>query len=477
MAKFRSIIDNKAAKWILSRFAKDQKGLEHLLAVFSGVEKPSNPVESLEIKALEAIFNAGAKVFGVNGIDSLKSWLKEAYIRKAIALTLRSVAIYGITRPQKFAASLLVVWNFTKMCNLRCMHCYANALQGRPAPGELTLEQKLKVVDILDEAGVTMIAFSGGEPLMSRDFWIVAEYASKKGFYTSVATNGTLLSSPSVVDRLAKVGIKYVEISLDALNPEIHNKFRGQPRAWERTVEGIKNVVSKGVFDTAIAVTATKLNYDEIDDLLEFAIKLKVKKFIVFNFVPTGRGREIINLDLSPREREELLKRLYEKWQKLTGIDVFSTSPTYSRIGVEKILEKEGMKYAPSHFAYIDTSIPEGVGLAEFIGGCGAGRVYIALEDNGDIEPCVYLPIKVGNILKDDFMTVWNDSQVFNDLRDRNKLWPACSKCPFVYVCGGCRARAYSYYGNYLAPDPGCILNERYYNEILASFNLTMVKK
>lgn len=241
-------------------------------------------------------------------------------------------------------------------------------------------------------------------------------------------------------------------------------------------MEGIKNVVSKGVFDTAIAVTATKLNYEEIDDLLDFAIKLGVKKFIVFNFVPTGRGKDIINLDLSPKEREELLQRLYEKWQKLTGIDVFSTSPTYSRIGVERVLGKLGMKYAPSHFAYIDTSVPEGVGLSEFIGGCGAGRVYIALEDNGDIEPCVYLPIKVGNIIKDDFMEIWNNSKVFNDLRDRDKLWDACKSCPFIYVCGGCRARAYSYYGDYLAPDPGCILNERYYNEILASFNLTGVR-
>lgn len=101
-----------------------------------------------------------------------------------------------------------------------------HALQGHPAPGELTLEQKLNVIDILDQAGVTMIAFSGGEPLMSRDFWIVADYASKKGFYTLIATNGTPLS-PSVVDRLAKIGIKYVEIGLDALSPEVHNKFRG----------------------------------------------------------------------------------------------------------------------------------------------------------------------------------------------------------------------------------------------------------
>jgi radical SAM protein with 4Fe4S-binding SPASM domain len=462
VAQFQKIVDNRFARWIMLKMT-DQKKFEHVLGVFAGVEEPLSVKESAEAKILESALKRGMKTFNVSNMDLIRDALREKYVRKGVALTLRSVAKYGITKPQIFDAPLMIVWNTTKQCNLNCKHCYANA--GPKNPDELTLEQKLKVIDMFDEAGVTMIAFSGGEPLISPDFWKIAEYASKKGMYTTIATNGTLLTK-GIVDRLADVGVKYIEISLDSADPAIHNEFRGQPLAWERTVEGIKNVVAKGVFDNAIATTATKYNYKKMDKMLDLAIQLKVKRFIVFNFVPTGRGKEIINEDLTPKEREELLTFLYDKWQAKVGPDIFSTSPEYSRIGINKVLEGTGKTYAPTHFATMETG-SNGIAMAEFIGGCGAGRIYAALEDNGDLEPCVFLPIRVGNVLKQGLKDIWENSKVLKDLRNRDALEGVCGTCPFKYSCGGCRARAYGYYGDYMQSDPGCLLNEKAYEEVI----------
>lgn len=467
IASFQKIVDSRFARFVLRRMTRPSK-FEHALAVFSGVSEPRSVKERMDVGIIEAALHRAMKTFGINSLDEIRGFLKDSFVRKGVADTLHSVARYGVTRPQVFEAPLLVVWNTTKQCNLKCKHCYANAGPHKNQD-EMTLQQKLGVVDVLNDAGVTMIAFSGGEPLVSPDFWQVAEYASKKGMYTTIATNGTLLT-PRNVERLEEIGIKYVEISLDASVPEIHDDFRGIRGAWQRTVDGIKNVVSNGSFDTAIATTATRYNLRDIPNMVALARDLRVKKFIVFNFVPTGRGKDIIESDLDPDERENLLNYLYDEWQK-KDVDLFSTSPTYSRVGIEKVMAGTGKTYSPTHFASTDYG-STGVAIADFIGGCGAGRVYAAIEDNGDVYPCVFLPIKVGNLLERDFRDIWQNSPILKDLRNRELLGGACSSCDFKYSCGGCRARAYGYYGDYNAPDPGCKLNQPYFDEILASIPL-----
>ena len=467
IVNFQKIVDSNFAKFVLRRMTKPSK-FEHALAVFAGSEKPGSIREKVNAGIIEAALKRAMKTFKIQSLDEIKGFLKDSFVRKGVANTLRSVAKYGNTRPQVFEAPLLVVWSTSKQCNLKCKHCYANATPFK-GPHEMTLEQKLKVVDTLNDAGVTMIAFSGGEPMVSPDFWTVAEYASSKGIYTTIATNGTLLT-PGNVARLKKIGIKYVEVSLDASVPEIHDDFRGVRGAWERTVAGIRNVVADGSFDTAIATTATRYNLDDIPKMVALARELKVNKFIVFNFVPTGRGKEIIESDLDPDEREKLLNYLYDEWQK-KDVDLFSTSPTYSRVGIERVTAGTGTTYSPTHFAAADYGSTS-IAIADFIGGCGAGRVYAALEDNGDLEPCVFLPIKVGNVLEQDFRDIWQNSPILKDLRNRELLGGACSSCTFKYSCGGCRARAYGYFGDYNAPDPGCTMNKPYFDGILASVRL-----
>ncbi len=139
-----------------------------------------------------------------------------------------------------------------------------------------------------------------------------------------------------------------------------------------------------------------------------------------------------------------------------------------------------GGKVSPTHFAEME--LPEEFGgaakaLTEFIGGCGAGRIYCSIEHNGDIQPCVFIPVKVGNVLKDGFVNVWKNSQILNSLRDRDAENYACHTCPFRYVCGGCRARAYAYHGDLLAPDPGCIIMKKDWENIVREMKAEMNTK
>ncbi len=394
----------------------------------------------------------GASVFGRRKEDFIE-YFKKAAPRRGLALVLKSIAEYGITRPQKLVAPFLVVWDYTTMCNLRCKHCYSNA--GKPARDELTIEEKKKVVDELHDAGVVALAFSGGEPTMCKGFLEMVRYANKKDLYVSVATNGTLITR-EFARKMKEVGVEYVEISLDHTDPEIHDEFRGVKGAWKRTVEGIKNCVEAGLV-TCIATTVTKYNYDDIPNMIELAQKLKVHRFIAFNFVPTRRGREIIDADITPKEMERLLNFLYDKLEEDNGLEVFSTCPAYARISLERVEKGEGYNITPTHFAGVHLK-GKAIALAEFIGGCGAGRNYCAIEHNGDMQPCVFIPIRIGNVLKDGFENLWRNSEILEMLRNRELLKNGCGTCRYKYVCGGCRARAYAYHNDILASDPGCVV-------------------
>lgn len=392
--------------------------------------------------------------------DTLKKEVySQPFYRRAITNVARSVGEFGLNPPQQMSSPVLVVWNFTNSCNLSCKHCYQNAHQ--PLPDELSLEERLKVVDELSKNEVSLLAFSGGEPLSSKDFWPVAEYAHSKGLHTSVASNGTLITK-EVAARLKQTGIDYIEISVDSDKPEIHDAFRGAPGCWERTIEGIRNCVEAGLF-TGMASTVTRRNFDELDNLIGLAEKLKVGSFYTFNFIPTGRGKGIEQDDLTPPMREELLKKLYDT---LMGkqIFAFTTCPQYGRFCYQT--NPEGI-IVNSHYSYLQGQ--QAKMLADYVGGCGAGRLYCALQPNGKVTPCVFIPIEVGDLRRENLTDVWHSSPVLRELRDRTALKGHCGQCEYQNMCGGCRARAYGYLHDYMGADPGCIHNMETWEEVAAT--------
>jgi radical SAM protein with 4Fe4S-binding SPASM domain len=407
---------------------------------------------------------------------------------KGFALMMKGIKKHGIRIPFTPAGPFEIVWNFTYSCNLRCKHCYEDAGGHRL---ELTTDEAHAAIDALSRisnVGLPALSFSGGEPLMRRDFYEIAAYAKKKIPYVSLATNGTLITKDAAT-RLKEIGVNYVEISLDGATKEVHEDFRRVPGCFKKTLQGIENCIEEGL-DTCIATTAHKENLTETPQILALAERLG-SRFMHFNYVPTGRAKQHAELDLDPKERllllETLGRKLVDRYTKAkreeeeTGkteisVDrIFSTCPQFASV-VKRLSRNRGEDYTVSaHYA-----AKRGVEVAaNFLGGCGAGRLYIGLEPNGDIKPCVFFPTNentiLGNIMKDDLEQVWDNNRFLWELRTREKLkrysvngrTVGCGNCRDKYICGGCRARAYSYFnGDLHGADIGCIQNEELWRKI-----------
>lgn len=398
------------------------------------------------------ILHRSSTLFGVNE-DDIRHGLQETIFLRGLKNVLEGIARYGVTMPQIVNAPFMVVWDFTHRCNLKCAHCYLDAQKA--LPNELDTGEAKRLVEELADAGVVIIAFSGGEPLMRKDFFEVAEHARKNGIYVALATNGTLIT-PEVAAMIQGAGIEYVEISVDGRDAESHDAIRGIPGAFDRTIEGIRNAVAAG-FYTCMATTVTRANYHQVPDIYGLASDLGVNRFMCFNFIPTGRGLGMTDQDISPEERRDLIRYLMARTREGGGPEALTTAPQIASLALES---ETGVPVG--HF-YSGEAMEGRTGLlADFIGGCGAGRLYCSIEPQGDLQPCVFLPITVGNVRDTPFLEIWHSSKVLQELRDRSLLTGACAACSNKHICGGCRARGWAYFGDIHAPDPGCINNSGY---------------
>jgi len=372
---------------------------------------------------------------------------------RGIVATARSVADLGLSVPQRWLMPLFVVWNFTNRCNLNCRHCYQNSTV-KEADGELSLKEKLALIDEFGRNYVPMVAFAGGEPLLSKDLEPTLERCQQYGIHTTIATHGGLLTKERC-ERLAQLGLRYVEVSLDSIDPEKHDRFRGRAGMWRDSVEGIKHVVATEGLRAGLAMCVTRSNFEEVDDMIKFAVELGVSCFAHFNFIPIGRGREMIEEDITPQQREDLLKLLH-KWMQSKQIGVISTAPQFGRICLTHA-DEEGL-ISCSH-AGNGPGVKARV-VARYLGGCGAGRTYACLQPNGDVTPCVYMPGRImGNVREKRFQDIFQKSEWWDLLCNREEREGNCGSCDYRCYCGGCRARADAYLDRLDHSDPGCINN------------------
>jgi radical SAM protein with 4Fe4S-binding SPASM domain len=439
-------------RWIHSDCSECGNRLESALDRFTGRASQPLCISCRVASGLIAFtLRQSGKIFGVDEGD-LREGLSDPYLRRGLSNVLAGIARYGITRPQRVNAPFLVVWDVTHRCNLRCLHCYQDAQ--KTLPDELTTEEAREVLDDLADAGVAAVAFSGGEPLMRRDMPELITYAKKKGFFVSLASNGTLIDDPVAGD-LASRGLDYIEISLDGMDAAHHDRFRGVSGAFDRSLRGIRACVKAGL-DTCIATTVTRDTLDQVPGIHRLGGTLGVSRMMCFNFIPTGRGTTMADRDITPEQREDLLRWILATDRRGEGPLVLSTAPQFARVA----LEDEAPGGIPvGHFYYGGEIEGKTAALAEFIGGCGAGRIYCSIEPTGDVQPCVFLPITVGNLRTASFEQIWHTSEVLEHLRSRDTLKGHCGECQYHLICGGCRARAWAYYRDLDAPDPGCIRN------------------
>jgi len=493
---FFSLVVNPVLKAVISRFdiecPEDGNLLLNSLKDFIGAQVSLCPTcQSISRQIAKPLYMLGSRFLRVDVKFMRNQFLNneygEAWLR-GFGLMMKGVEKYGVRIPFTPGGPFEIVWNFTYQCNLRCKHCYENAGSKHP---ELSTEDAKLVLDKLSKiagVGLPALSFSGGEPLFRKDFFEIAAYAKKRIGYVSIASNGTLITKDNA-KRIKDVGIDYVEISIDGATPQIHDEFRGIPGAFERTVEGVKNCVEAGI-DTCIATVLHRDNISELNKIIELAKSLDVR-FMHFNYIPTGRAKAHIELDLTPDERLHVLQTIGKEIIKLylqakeeeikfgkTGIKVdkfFSTCPQYAPV-TKELSKVQGERFlVEAHYA-----AKRGVeNAANFLGGCGAGRLYCCLEPNGDVKPCVFFPTSkdtiLGNILKDNFEEIWDNHPLLWRLRKREELKDymvngkqvGCGNCPEKYICGGCRARAYSYFnGDVNSPDIGCIHNKPLWEKI-----------
>jgi len=380
--------------------------------------------------------------------------------RRALWNLLKSLSEYGVRVPQTLRAPVSVVWSLSRRCNLRCMHCYQNASQ--PSSDELTLEQQLDIVDQMARAGVSMVVLSGGEPLMNPDLGRLIERIRACGMAISIDSNGVLIDR-ATVERLKQSGVTSVELSVDSVDPQSHDRFRGLDGAFGKTLQALEICSEAGMF-TTVATTATALNYAESGELILLARNHGADRVVFFDLIPAGRGREIEDLRLSRHQLLDLMA-LVKRESTRNGIEVFTELPQYvvysssgdgfSANRADRALSVE--RFTVSTFFDCTGHDNPYRKYASYLGGCPAGRVYCNIQPNGDVTPCMFMPDYpvAGNLKTQTFEEIWN-SPTFQALRDRTRLRGKCRTCTFTIICGGCRAKAAAYEGDYLASDPTC---------------------
>jgi len=327
---------------------------------------------------------------------------------------------------------MIISWNTTNACNMYCKHCYRDA--GAKADEELDTAEGMALIDQIAGAGFKIMIFSGGEPLMRGDIFSLVEHASGKGMRAVFGTNGTLITG-EVALRLKESGASAMGISLDSVDPSSHDDFRCTPGAWKGAVEGMRACKEAGL-PFQIHTTVMDWNESEIENLTDFAVEKGAVGHHIFFLVPTGRAVNIEAESLRAEQYEDLLRRIMIKQSKVK-IELKPTcAPQFMRIASQM-----GLK-------------------TRFSKGCLAGISYCIISPRGIVQPCAYLNIPAGNVREQTFGEIWREAEVFKNLRTE-EYKGGCGSCMYKKTCGGCRARAYFYHGDYMAEEPWCLYKGR----------------
>ena len=335
----------------------------------------------------------------------------------------------------------IVAWETTRNCNLSCVHCRASATQG-PFRGELNTAASFCLLDQISQVGKPIIILTGGEPLLRTDIFDIAKYGTDIGLKMVMAPNGTLITE-NIAKQMADSGIQRISISLDGANRESHDRFRGVDDAFEGALRGIRLVKDAGI-EFQINTTITKTNLHEIPKIQDLAVKLGAVAHHIFLLVPTGRGKYIVDQEITATEYENTLNWFYDQREK-TSLQLKATcAPHYYRI-LRQRAKQEGKSITfKSH------------GMDAVTRGCLGGTGFCFISHRGIVQPCGFLNVNCGDITQASFADIWNRSDIFLSLRNFDELKGKCGVCEFKKVCGGCRARAYEATGDFLAEEPLC---------------------
>jgi radical SAM protein with 4Fe4S-binding SPASM domain len=340
----------------------------------------------------------------------------------------------------------MVSYSITTKCNLKCKHCYSSSVE-EAAPDELSTDEAFRLMNDLARWGIHLLIIDGGEPLCREDLLDIVKYASSKGIRTTIGSNGTLIDE-AMARKMVNAGVMAVAISVDGSDAATHDSFRGVDGAFEKTLKGIESCRNIGL-PFQLNMVMRKDNLSQLDDMLRLAVDLGANAAEVFDLVAAGRAKdECKELVLSLEERKVTMEQLAQAQEDYPVVIRVPGCPMYPLILQEKNIK-------PKHFP------AEMLRRVPYYGrGCAAGMPmgYVMVLSNGEVNPCMLLQVNLGNIKEQSIMSIWENSSILAQLRQRDLLKNECGVCNYKLTCSGCRGRAYEETGDMMATDPGCWL-------------------
>jgi Fe-coproporphyrin III synthase len=348
----------------------------------------------------------------------------------------------------------VVVWNITRRCNLRCIHCYAHATEQAEA-GELSFEQGRALLDDLAEFGVPVVLFSGGEPLARRDLPELASYAVSKGMRAVISTNGTLITPP-VARTLKEIGLSYVGISLDGLEA-VNDRFRGVPGAFRKALEGIRNCQAAGI-KVGLRFTINRFNLQEIPGIFKLIEEMEIPRVCFYHLVYAGRGSQLVQEDLDAEQTRRTLDLIIDETRRLHAQGKPKEVLTVDNHADGPYLYLRLLKEDPKRAAEV-------LELLQWNEGNNSGRGIGCVSWDGQVHADQFWRhASFGNVTERPFSEIWTDTShpLMGRLKEKKKhVTGRCAQCRWLEVCGGnFRVRAEAVTGDLWAPDPACYLTD-----------------
>ncbi len=348
----------------------------------------------------------------------------------------------------------VVVWNVTRRCNLKCVHCYAHA-KNKHFDNELSTEQGKELINDLADFGSPVMLFSGGEPLVRKDLPQLAAYAVEKGMRAVISTNGTLIT-PTMARTLKEIGLSYVGISLDGMQ-EINDRFRGVKGAFKSALEGIKNSQDAGI-KVGLRFTVNKFNVDEIPKIFQLLEEMDIPRVCFYHLVYAGRGSEMVKEDLS-----------HEGTRKAVDLIINETKRLFDKGKPKEVLTVDNHADGPYVYLRMLKDNPERakevLELLKWNEGNNSGRGIGCVSWDGEVHADQFWRHhSFGNVKERPFSEIWMDTsdELMGKLKEKKKhVKGRCATCSWLDVCGGnFRVRAEAVTGDVWAPDPACYLTD-----------------
>jgi Fe-coproporphyrin III synthase len=348
----------------------------------------------------------------------------------------------------------VVVWNATRRCNLRCVHCYAHAT-GKAAQGEMSTADGMALIDDLAQFGVPVILFSGGEPLVREDLPELAAYAVGKGLRAVISTNGTLITG-DVALTLKKIGLSYVGISLDGMQ-DINDRFRGVSGAFQKALDGIRNCQAAGI-KVGLRFTINKLNVREIPGIFDLLEQMEIPRVCFYHLVYSGRGSEMVKEDLSHAQTRAAVDLIMDRTRKL-----------HEKGKPKEVLTVDNHADGPYlYLRMLKENSPrarEVLDLLKMNEGNNSGRGIGCVSWDGEVyADQFWRHHSFGNVRRRPFSRIWSDPEdpLLVKLKDKKSFVTGrCAGCNWLDICAGnFRVRAEAVSGDVWAPDPACYLTD-----------------